>query len=229
MKKQLTIILILLTIWIAKAESIVTAQYPDKIVYNGKEYNLNSNPLEPYFDKNPENRPEMISTALWRGYVGYFEIIDNQLFLTDMKIPIRGKDENGDYKEKWISIYRRYFPKQEKVRIDWFSGILILPHGEMVEYVHQGYASTYSKYWLLEIEDGTFNEARKYNYKEFVKFKKRQFEEFKKTEEYNKLYTELKENDNYGDEEFIQSFIKDFVINYTSKFLIESNTVGNNV
>ncbi len=221
MKKTLTIILILLIIGVSKAESIITAQYPDKIIYNGKEFNLNSNPLEPYFDKNPENRPSMVSTALWRGYVGYFEIIENELYLTDMKISVSYTDEDGSYKQKWSSIYRLYFPKQKKVKIDWFSGILILPHGKIVEYVHQGYASTYSKYWLLEIENGIFNEARKYNNKEFVKFKKRQFEVFKKTEEYKKIYTELKENDEYNDDKFIKSFISDFVINYTTKFLTE--------
>ncbi len=221
MKKTLILILITCTFGILKAENIVTAQYPDKITYNGTEYNLNSNPLEPYFDKNPKNRPSMVSTALWRGYVGYFEIIENKLYLTDMKIPVGHTDDNGNYKQKWVSIYRMYFPKQEKVKIDWFSGILILPHGKMIEYVHQGYASTYSKYWLLEIENGTFNEARKYDDKEFVKFKKRQFEVFEKTEEYKKLYTKLKENDEDNDDEFIKSFISDFVINYTTKFLTE--------
>ncbi|SNR14703.1 hypothetical protein [Tenacibaculum jejuense] len=221
MREKLTLIFILLTIGIVKANNIVTAQYPDKIIYNGKEYNLNSNPLEPYFDANPKNRPTMVSTALWRGYVGYFEIIDNQLFLTDMKTPTRVEGKNGDYKEKWTSIYKKYFPKQEKVKIEWFSGILILPYGELVKYVHQGYSSTYNKYWLIEIENGIFNEARNYNYKEFIKFKKRQFKEFKKTEEYKKLYAELKKSDYNGGKKFIQSFIKDFVINYTSKFLIE--------
>ncbi len=222
MKKTLSLILIFLTIGITKAESILTAQYPDKIIYNGTEFDLNSNPLEPYFDKNPENRPEMASTALWRGYVGYFEIIDNELYLTDMKRPIGSySDDDGNYQQKWVSIYRMYFPRQEKVKIEWFSGILILPHGKMVEYVHQGYASTYSKYWLLEIENGTFNEARNYNNKEFVKFKKRQFEIFEKSEEYKKLFAELKENDEYNDDEFIKLFISDFVINYTTKFLTE--------
>lgn len=221
MRKKISLILIILSIGVTKAESFMTAQYPDKIIYNGTEYNLNSNPLEPYFDKNPKNRPSMVSTALWRGYVGYFEIIENELYLTDMKIPIYQIDKDGNYKEKWFSIYRMYFPRQEKVKVDWFSGILILPHGEMVNYVHQGYASTYSKYWLLEIENGTFNEARKYENKEFEKFKKRQFEVFEKTEKYKKLFTKLKENDKYNDDEFIKSFISDFVINYTTKFMTE--------
>ena len=220
MKKTL-LILIIFTFGILKAENIVTAQYPDKITYKGTEYNLNSNPLEPYFEKNPENRPDMVSTALWRGYVGHFEIIENELYLTDMKRPISYTDDDGNFKEKWVSIYRMYFPRQEKVKIDWFSGILILPHGKMVEYVHQGYASTFSKYWLIEIENGTFNEARNYDNKEFVKFKKRQFEVFEQTEEYKKLYAEFKETDESNDDTFVKSFISDFVINYTTKFLTE--------
>lgn len=220
MKKSIFTLLLLLTVGIVKAENSVTAQFPDKIIYNGKEYNLNSNPLEPYFEKHPENRPEMASTALWRGYVGYFEIIENELYLTDMKRPASFYDEEGNYKENWVSIYKMYFPKQDKVKIDWFSGILIMPYGKLIEYVHQGYASTYSNYWLLEIENGVFNEAREYDYKEFVDFKKRQFEVFEKTEEYKNLYAELKRTFEYNnDEAFIKSFISDFIINYTTKFL----------
>ncbi|ALJ03840.1 hypothetical protein APS56_01145 [Pseudalgibacter alginicilyticus] len=223
MKKTLLLILITCTIGILKAENIVTAQYPDKITFKGTEYNLNSNPLEPYFEKHPDKRPQggMMSTALWRGYIAFFEIIDEQLFLTDIKIEVSDKDSDDDYETKWISAFKQVFPNKEKAKIDWYTGILIIPHGKMVEYVHMGYASTFSKYWLLEIDKGNFNEARKYKNKEFVKFKKRQFEKFEKTEEYKKLYAELKENDEYNDDEFIKSFISDFVINYTTKFLTE--------
>lgn len=163
----------------------------------------------------------MASTALWRGYVAHFEIIENQLYVTDITQPISQKDSVGNYERKWVSIYRMIFPTSEKIKIDWYTGILILPYGKMVEYVHMGYASSYSKYLLLEIDKGNFNEARKYKNKEFVKFKKRQFEMFEKTEEYKKLFAELKENDEYNDDEFIKSFISDFVINYTAKFLTE--------
>ena len=222
MKNTISLILILLTIGISKAENLITAQYPDKLIYNGTEYDLNSNPLEPYFDKNPDNRPEMISTALWRGYVGHFEIIENELYLTDMTIPLGSyEDKDGEKKVRWVSIYRRYFPMQKKVKIDWFTGILILPNGELVEYVHQGYGSLYSEYYLLEIENGKFNESRKYDFKEFIEFKRRQLNEFRKTEEYQKLYAELKESSKNSDDEFIQEFIFDFVINYTSKFLTD--------
>ena len=65
-----------------------TAQYPDKIIFNGKEYSLHSNPLETYFEKNPDKRPKggVISTALWRGYVATFEVRGSQLFVKDIQI-----------------------------------------------------------------------------------------------------------------------------------------------
>lgn len=221
MKKALFLILIIVSVGALKAEINLTAQYPDKIKFKGKSYNLNSNPLEAYFEKFPERRPQngISSTALWRGYIAFFEIINDQLYVTDIKIEVLDKESKNKYGTKWISSFKNVFPDKEKVKIDWYTGILILPHGKLVEYVHMGYASTYSNYWLLEINKGNFNEARKYKNKEFIRFKKRQFKQFKKTKKYKKLYTELKENESYGDDEFIISFIKNFVINYTTKFL----------
>lgn len=222
MKKTVFLVfVVLLSIGTASAENIITAQYPDKILFEGIEYDLNSNPLEAFFEKFPEKKPRggMSSTALWRGYVAYFEIIDKQLFVTDIMIQV--PDETPGKRSKWISAFDQVFPAQEKVKIDWFTGILILPHGKLINYVHMGYASTYSKYWLLEIAGGDFKEARKYRNKDFLQFKQRQFAEFEKTEEYKKLYAELKEGDGAGDENFLKSFIANFVINYTSKFLTE--------
>ena len=59
-----------------------TAQIPERIVYEGTEGFLFTNPLESYFSKdNP--RPEFASphTACWRGYVGAWEIRENTLYL----------------------------------------------------------------------------------------------------------------------------------------------------
>ena len=118
-------------------------------------------------------------------------------------------------------MYDEVFPNTKRTKLEEYSGILILPYGKMVNYVHMGYASTFTKYWLLEIERGNFNEARKYNHQEFEAFKQRQFEAFKQTEAYIKLFSELKKNDIGSDDTFIESFISDFVINYTSKFLVD--------
>lgn len=223
MKKTLFIILILCSIGKSKADDLLTAQYPDKITFKGKEYNLNSNPLEPYFEKYPDKRPkgDIISTALWRGYIAHFEIIDDQLYLTDIEIEVADRDSKNSYPYKWISVFHQVFPNTNKIKVNWYTGILILPHGKMVDYVHMGFASTFRKYWLLEIDKGDFREARKYRNKEFVKFKKRQFQIFERTEEYQNLYDQLLANSYNEDEEFIKSFIADFVIDYTSRFLTD--------
>lgn len=224
MKKLIFLIITICILGALKAENSVTAQAPDKINFKGTEYSLNSNPLEPYFEKFPDKRPEsgMVSTALWRGYIAYFKIIDKQLILTDIQIMQMSDEKSRDnYQVKWVSVLEEVFPSKNLIKVDWYTGILILPHGEMVDYVHMGYASTYSNYWLLEIDNGNLNEARAYNNKEFVAFKKRQFEEFKKTDAYKKLYADLKENDTYNDDAFLKSFISDYVINFTTKFLAQ--------
>ncbi|WP_299770305.1 hypothetical protein [uncultured Dokdonia sp.] len=204
-----------------KADDLLTAQYPDKITYKGIEYDLNTNPLEPYFENNPKKRPQRYSTALYRGYVGHFEIIENQLFVTDITIPRHYTDKDGKPKIKSISIYKRIFPDKDKVKIDWYSGILILPHGKITEYVHSGYASIYSDYFLLEIKEGNFKKDKSYSYKQFLKFKERQFLEFKKTEDYKTKFEDLKKNFPGSDKKFIEGFLKDHIINYTSEFLSE--------
>jgi len=221
MKKQVLIILIILSFGFSKIENFFTAQYPDKIKYKGIEYSLNTNPLEPYFEKNPEKRPKASSTALWRGYIGHFEIIEDQLFLTDITQPRYYTDSDGKSRTKNISYYKRIFPKKEKVKIDWYNGILILPFGERIKYVHSGYASEYSNYILLEIKKGNLKKDKNYIHKQFLKFKKRQFDEFKKTTEFKTEFENIKTNFPEWNEKDIETFLKNYIINYTSEFLTE--------
>jgi len=199
-----------------------TAQYPDKIIYNGKEYRLHSNPMESYFEQYPDKRPEggIMSTALWRGYVATFELKDNQLYLKDIEIEIEIsiKDEKGEY--RWKSVLNEVFPNQELIKIDWLTGLLVLPEGKIVNYVHMGYASTYERYVLLEFENGNLKGEKQFGYEEYEKFKERQFQAFKKTDEYRKLVADLKKGEDDSDE-FIEDFLRIFVIEHSSKILVE--------
>jgi len=166
-----------------------TAQYPDKIIYNEKEYALNSNPLEDYFETNPDKRPKggIMSTGLWRGYVATFEIIDSQLYLKDIEIKVRDSTSKESYKTRWKSVIKEVFPNQTQIKVDWLTGLLVIPHGKLVNYVHMGYGSTYEKYILLEIDKGDLQREKNFKYKEYEKFKEKQFEAFKQTDEYKKL------------------------------------------
>jgi hypothetical protein len=62
----------------------MTRQIQDVLLYEGQRYGLNTEILEPYFDKHPERRigsPGGFS-ALWRGYVANFAIQDG-LFIIE--------------------------------------------------------------------------------------------------------------------------------------------------
>lgn len=214
-----TIIAFVLTLFIS-LNVFATAQYPDKILYNNKEYSLHSNPLEEYFEKNPDKRPTggIMSTALWRGYVATFEVIDSQLFLKDIEIEVSDTTKKN-FTTKWKSILND-ITDGSKMKIDWLTGLLILPYGKLVNYVHMGYGSTYEKYILLEIDKGNLKKEKSFNYKEYEKFREKQFEAFKKTEEYKKLKEQLKAKEAYTDE-FIEGFLRNFITSYTSKILTD--------
>jgi hypothetical protein len=78
----LSILLLMLT----TSAIFATAQDPDLLIYNGKTYDLFSNPLENFYDGNKSKRPKFwvepnsVSSGNWRGYVATWEIIDDKLY-----------------------------------------------------------------------------------------------------------------------------------------------------
>ena len=186
-----------------------TAQAPDKIIYNGKEYALHSNPMESYFEKYPDKRPrrEVYSSGLRRGYVATFEVKDNQLYLKNIEIEIW---------TSFKSVLNEVFPNQEFVKVDCFTGLLVLPEGEMGDYAHTGYASTYEHYILLEFENGNLKRKKLFGYEEYEEFKEKQFQAFKKTDEYRELKENFKKT-----YDITENFLRTFVIEYSSKILVE--------
>ena len=126
----------------------------------------------------------------------------------------------GSDTTKWKSVFNQVFPNQEQVKVDWLTGILVIPNGKLVNYVHMGYASTYKKYILLEIQKGNLIQEKNMKRLEYEKFKNKQFKAFQKTVEYKKLKEELKKNGG-GTDAFLDSFIRIYDTNYTTKILTE--------
>ena len=46
------------------------------------------------------------------------------------------------------------FPDQKEVFADWFTGEIRIPQGDLLEYVHGGYDSTYEKDLFLDFKEG---------------------------------------------------------------------------
>lgn len=219
-------IFIKLLLFLFGIEAFATSQRPDKLIYNGIEYNLFTNPLEIYFEKNPEKRPTHAyggvvigSSSLWRGYVATFEIKNNKLIVKDIQILCIDTTENNSHDIEWESVLIEVFPEQKELEVDWFTGLLVLPLGNLMNYIHEGYGSTYENYIILEINEGNLKTEKHFNYIEYEKFKERQFQVFKQTKEYKKIKKDLKKKGNSG--KFIDSFLRSSITDYTSVIMVE--------
>jgi hypothetical protein len=198
--------------------ALATAQYPDKITYEGNEYGLHTNPMEPYFEKHPDKKPKggVRSSALWRGYVATFEFRTNSLFLKDIEIEIWKDGQKGT---SWKSAKSEVVPEDNDLLVDWFTGILVLPQGDLVNYVHMGYESRYSNYILLEVKSGIITDKRNFDCKQYEQFRNHQFEAFKKTEHYRDI---IKERNEKGyDSSKHDEVLHRFILKYTTEFLDE--------
>lgn len=82
-----------------------------------------------------------------------------------------------------------------------------------------GFGSTYKKYILLEIDKGNLKREKRFNYKDYERFKEKQFQAFKQTEEYKRIKADLQNGG--STDEFVDTFLRSFVTDYTSKILIE--------
>ena len=114
---------------------------------------------------------------------------------------------------------KEVFPKQKEIKVDWLTGLLVLPYGELVNYVHMGYGSTYENYILLEFNSGRLKNEKHFKYDEYERFKERQFQKFKQTDKYKKIKADLQKDG--GSDEFIDSFLRSFATEYTSNILTE--------
>jgi len=128
-----------------------TAQIPERIVYEGAEGFLFTNPLETHFTRdNP--RPEFAAphTACWRGYIASWEIREDTLYLKDIKAWMRDRSGKAAPVE-----FEKIFPgKTKPMKADWFTGTLRIPRGKPIQYVHMGYQTIYEYDVFLRIKAG---------------------------------------------------------------------------
>ena len=131
----------------------MTAQIAEKLHYQGEDVPMCTNPLSAYFAMGGFNpRFESNCTALWRGYVGRWEIVDGRLYLVELS----GTLEDGT--EASVATIFPDFP--DRVFAHWYSGTIRIPQGKQLEYVHMGYGSTFERDLLLEVERGVVKDTR---------------------------------------------------------------------
>jgi len=156
--------------------------------------------------------PRISIQLFWRGYIATWEIINNHFFLVEISDCFYEKQ--ADLKKIFPNLF-----SEGKVNANWYTGLLVLPIGEIVKYVHMGYASLYEEYKLIEIKDGLLTKEKHFTSDEYMNFKIRQFEQYKKTPEYKKQFESLL-NDGSTPEE-IEKFLFIYVIEYTNELLTD--------
>ncbi|MDC8105407.1 MULTISPECIES: hypothetical protein [Chryseobacterium] len=174
-----------------------TGQQSNFITIDGKNHKLLNDPLEGYFVKHPEDHPVygekfvrknengdetfLMTTSNHRGYIAYFEIIDNELFLIDLTIA----DPDSD-SETQISVFNKIFP-DKKTKLN-YSGILTVPNGDFIDSDNFGFSSYYSSYLILTLSNDILIKSKELQKEDYIKFKINQFKAFQKTEEYRIEY-----------------------------------------
>ena len=122
----------------------MTAQFHQLLILNGEETSMAFYPLFP--ENHPriirvsdeealESNPLVFSTACWRGYVGTWEIKTDQFYLIQL---------TGRY----------HLSGSEPVFADWFSGVVRIARGEILQYVHMGFGSVFEEELHIKIENG---------------------------------------------------------------------------
>jgi hypothetical protein len=129
----------------------MTAQVTEKLIIDGKQLAMCSEPLGILLMQNMGPKFMAQSSACWRGYVGTWELKQDsdekkRLYL----ISINGLLESGEN-----ATLEKLFPDNpEGVFAHWFSGTIRCPDGKLLNYVHGGYASTYERDYLYEFDKG---------------------------------------------------------------------------
>ncbi len=131
----------------------MTAQFAERLRYEGQDVAMCTNPLSDYFAKGGF-RPRFASncTALWRGYVGRWDIVDGRLYL----VALQGTLEDGS--EASLATVFPDFP--DRVFAYWYAGTIRIPQGKQLKYVHMGYGSTFERDLLLDLEFGVVKRTR---------------------------------------------------------------------
>jgi hypothetical protein len=149
------ILITLATLLALAAPASATAQFPEIIKIDAKEESLTAEPLGEYLNSPDkfkilrESTDLGTCTALWRGYIGHWEIKNSKLLLNKLEVGSCSKETR-----KVLPLDKLFPGKSQPVFADWYSGTLVMPRGKLVEYVHAGYASRYEKYLILEIKKG---------------------------------------------------------------------------
>jgi hypothetical protein len=149
-----------------------TGQFFDILIWNGNEYRITANyPMQDYFNKYPEKQPFATSSALQRGYIATFEIIENEIWVIDIKkLESRFEIINGSVHFEYTSIISECLNGKDRMKVDWYNGFIIIPQGKIIGYEEVGYEASFENYIIIEIQNGKFLREFNLNFEQYREF-----------------------------------------------------------
>jgi hypothetical protein len=130
----------------------MTAQFSERLIYRRENLSLCENPLKHFLESSASTFEFVFtSTACWRGYIGTWAIENDRLYLVSLSGRAR-TSAGGDVKD--VTLVDLFPGYPDGVYAHWFNGELRCPQGELLKYVHGGYASTYEKDLFLDVRRG---------------------------------------------------------------------------
>lgn len=131
----------------------MTAQCPDRIRLAGRAQDLYSTPLDQYFElRGIQPGFQWPSTALWRGYIATWEIIDERLYLVELDSHLPD-DRTGTLADLFPG-----FP--DRVFAHWYHGELRIPQGLEVGYIHAGFGAIHELMLCFTVRGGVVSGRR---------------------------------------------------------------------
>lgn len=128
-------------------QGVVGAQIPERLRFLGEGHAMAAEPLGDFFTRVGHTPAFAIhSTALWRGYIGDWEIVNDRLYL----IGINASFEDGT-PVRLVDLFPGF---NERVFAHWFSGDLRLAQGRPLAGVHAGHANGHERDLCLRLQRG---------------------------------------------------------------------------
>ncbi|MDR3000489.1 MAG: hypothetical protein LBU89_04405 [Fibromonadaceae bacterium] len=189
-----------------------TPQMSDTFIYNGLRYGLNDKyrhenrvyPMENFFERFPQKRPQpnIVNPQLSRGYLATFEITENELWVVSIRVHDSTTRAGHRMAEWWTNVISEIFEDQNRVKVDWFTGVFIIPERERW--------SQSQNYLLIEIENGNVIRELTLSGRERYIWSMR-FELFGNSDAYQRVLDESRE---MPSELFLEFFIRSCEMEY---------------
>jgi hypothetical protein len=92
-----------------------------------------------------------VSSTVWRGYIGRWEIVNNRLYM----LGLAGQLEDGSE-----ASLETVFPGfAERVFAHWYSGTVLIPRGEPIRYLLGGHVKIYEQDLFLTFDRGVLSRS----------------------------------------------------------------------